>query len=48
MERKTNAKLIAQNKAINKHWEGVKYWTDVDEDYRKNDDENPYTQYGEY
>jgi hypothetical protein len=35
------AKLIAHHKTINNYCKGVKYWTDVDKDYRENDDENP-------
>jgi hypothetical protein len=42
---KADAKLIAHNKAINKHWKGVSYWTDVEEDYEENDDENQGPQY---
>jgi hypothetical protein len=38
MQQKADAKLIAHHKAINKHWKGVSYWTDVEEDYQENDD----------
>ncbi|EFX61820.1 hypothetical protein DAPPUDRAFT_271727, partial [Daphnia pulex] len=48
MQQKADAKLIAHQKAINKHWKGVSYWTDVEEDYQENDDENQETQYREY
>jgi hypothetical protein len=40
MKRKADAKLIAHHIAINKHWKGVNYWTDVDKDNRENYDEN--------
>ena len=48
MQQKADAKLIAHNKAINKHWKGVSYWTDVEEDYEENDDENQGPQYRQY
>lgn len=48
MQRKAYAKLIAHQKAINKHWKPVSYWTNVDEEYRENDDENPEPMYREY
>ncbi|EFX66377.1 hypothetical protein DAPPUDRAFT_263275 [Daphnia pulex] len=48
MQQKADAKLIAHHKAINKHWKGVSYWTDVEEDNQENDDENQETQYREY
>jgi hypothetical protein len=48
MQRKADAKLIARHKAINKHWKGVSYWTDVEEDYQENDVENQEPQYRQY
>jgi hypothetical protein len=48
MPRKADAKLIAHHNAINKHWKGVRYWTDVEEDYRENDNENQEPQYRQY
>jgi hypothetical protein len=48
MQQKADAKLIAHHKAINKHWKGVSYWTDVEEDYKENDDENQETQFRQY
>ncbi len=34
MQQKPDAKLITHHKAINKHWKGVSYSTDVEEYYR--------------
>ena len=48
MQQKADAKLIAHHKAINKHWKGVSYWTDVEEDYQENDNENQEPQYRQY
>ncbi|EFX81329.1 hypothetical protein DAPPUDRAFT_242192 [Daphnia pulex] len=48
MQRKADAKLIAHHKAINKHWKGVSYWTDVEEDYQENDDENQEPKYRQH
>jgi hypothetical protein len=48
MQQKADAKLIAHHKTINKHWMGVSYWTDVEEDYQENDDENQEAQYRQY